>query len=350
LAQSILKCSECGSSMIARPATGRGGKYYPYYMCLKAHQTNGIDCDRIYLAAEAVDNALIEILRKLRLNPKVISDIVQEANQNTASTLITLESDLNRIQTSLKDIRTKISNLVEILAQQGLSGLEAVKGKLENLNQEEEDLGLEEKRLQDEICTEKVQAGTAHEYIKALQLFNDFYLMNQDNKERIQTLIPRLINSVICYITDKKKGIGKLKIGLFGRPFEQGPNADVWNETLQKISEECYNKKVLKINKGKLASKPQINKTNKSRVACLKKAVSSSIICSNKRYYSGGSQGVTAATPDKKHPLAGCFLSVGVLPKEPASEAGRRPTLSPTGTGGGSAGPTGPASNPVAHP
>ncbi|MCK5608722.1 recombinase family protein [Candidatus Pacearchaeota archaeon] len=298
LAQSLLKCSECGSSMIARPGTGRGGKYYPYYMCLKAHQTNGIDCDRIYLAAEAVDNALIEILRNLRLNSRVVSKIVMGANQTTASTINVLKTDLERIQSSLKNIRAKTSNLVDILAEQGMSKLGAIKGKLEALNQEEEELALEEKRLHGEIQAEKVQAGTAHEYIKTLQLFNDFYLMNQDNKERIQTLMPRLINSVICYIIDRKKGIGRLKIGLFGRPFERGPNAEVWNKTLQKIADECYNKKILKTLKGKLASKPQTKKKNKSKTISCRKTEISSTVCVDKRFYSGGSYGVTATTPD----------------------------------------------------
>lgn len=265
LAKSLLKCSRCGSSMVARPATGRGGKYYPYYMCMKAYKTNGIDCDEVnYLAAEAVDNALIEILRKLRLDSKIVTEIVQGANQTTASTITLLENDLERVRAQLKEVRTKISNLVDILADKGVSGLDAVRQKLQSLNQDEVELVLEESRLTGEIEAEKVQAGTAHEYIKTLQLFNDFYMMNQDNKDRIQLILPRLINSVICEITDKKRGIGKLKIGLFGRPFDRGHNSEMWNEVLQKIADECYNKKILQ-NVEKLASKPhdKANKDNK---------------------------------------------------------------------------------------
>jgi site-specific DNA recombinase len=289
LAKSILKCSNCGSGMIARPATGKGGKYYPYYMCMKAYKTNGIDCDELnYLAAEAVDNAIIDILRHLRLNPKIVADIVMRANQTTASTIGVLENDLEQVQTNLKNIRTKISNLVEILAAQGMSKLDAVKQKLETLNQEETELAIEENRLKEEIQAEKIQTGTAHDYIKTLQLFNDFYVMNQDNKERIQAIMPRLINSVICHITDKKKGIGNLKIGLFGRPFDRGQNAELWNNTLQKIAEECYNKKILKTLNGKFASKPHQNKKqNEAKETSLKKTGSSTLAYSDKRHYVG---------------------------------------------------------------
>lgn len=255
LAQSILKCGTCGSSMIARPATGRAGKYYPYYMCMKAYKTHGIDCEMIHLSAEAVDDALLQILRKLKLQPEVVTRIVQGANESTASTIKVLEKDLARVQESLKVVRSKIANLVEILAEQGIRKLDALKKKLEKLTIEEDDLIKEEGRLKQEIEAEQVQAGTAHEHIQMLQLFNDFYEMNKEKPERLQMLIPRIVNAVVCEITDKKKGIGKLKIGLFGRPFDRDGNAEVWNEVLQKIADECYNSKILK-NSGKIAAKP----------------------------------------------------------------------------------------------
>jgi len=43
------------------------------------------------------------------------------------------------------------------------------------LRDPKDELVLEEKRLKGEIQAEKVQAGNAHDYIKALQLFDDFY-------------------------------------------------------------------------------------------------------------------------------------------------------------------------------
>lgn len=287
LAKSLLKCSTCGSSMIARPATGRGGKYYPYYMCMKAYKTHGIDCGEMnYLAAEAVDNAIIDILRHLRLNPKIVSEIVTGANQATASTISILEKDLDRVHVSLKDVRTKIANLVEILSDQGMSKIDAIKKKLETLNQDESELALEENRLKGEIQAEKVQAGSAHDHIKTLQLFEDFYKMNENNKERIQTILPRLINSVICYITDKKRGIGKLKIGLFGRPFDRGQNAELWNDTLQKIADECYNKKILKEINGKFGTRSYEKKDDKLEKPLSGGSGGSSLVASaGKMYY-----------------------------------------------------------------
>jgi len=294
LAKSLLKCSNCGSTMIARPATGQGGKYYPYYMCMKAYKSNGIDCGETnLLAANAVDDAIINVLCHLRLNPDNIAAIVKKANQTTASTIGILEDDLDRVQARLKDIRTKITNLVDILADKGIAGIDAVKEKLGALNQDESELVLEENRLKSEIQAEKIQAGTAHEYIKTLQLFKDYYVMNENNRERLQAILPRVINSVICQVTDNKKGIGKLKIGLFGRPFTKGENAELWNETLQKIADECYNKKVFEEISGKFGTKAY--KKRKSSLCG-----GSPLAGSDKRNYNNlCSQGVTSATLTK---------------------------------------------------
>jgi len=299
LAKSLLKCSNCGSTMIARPATGKGGKYYPYYMCMKAFKTNGIDCGETnLLAADAVDDAIIEVLRHLHLNPENVAEIVKKANQATASTIGILEEDLDRVQISLKDVRTKIANLVDILTEKGMAGVDAVRDKLEALNKNESDLVVEENRLKSEIQAEKVQAGTAHDYIMTLQLFEDFYMMNKNNKERIQAILPRIINSVICEIADKKKGIGKLKIGLFGRPFNRGQNAEIWNKTLQKIADECYNNKAFEEVSGKFGTKAY-----KKREVPLREKVP--LAGSSKRHYT--SLGVHTGEPVGPHFSFGHF-------------------------------------------
>ena len=74
-------------------------------------------------------------------------------------------------------IRIKISNVVDVLADKGISQLKPLKEKLEHLSQEEQDLVREEKRLEQEISAEKRQAGSAHEQIQTLHLFNTPHFM-----------------------------------------------------------------------------------------------------------------------------------------------------------------------------
>ena len=241
LLQGLLKCPKCSSSMMPKPGTGGRKKkqYYPYYLCVKADKTKGIDCDTNYVPAEAIDRAVIEFIRKLRLDNETIEKVIGRANRATSSRIGAIDKDLKRVKESLHQIRIKISNVVDVLADKGVSQLKPLKEKLENLSQEEQELVREEKRLEQEISAEKRQAGSAHEQIQTLHLFNDLYAMNQDHPERLKILMPRFIKYVLCHFTDKEKGIGRLELGLFGRPFAGSENAEIWNETLKKLAEQC---------------------------------------------------------------------------------------------------------------
>jgi len=241
LLQGLLKCPKCSSSMMPKPGTGgrKRKQYYPYYLCVKADKTKGIDCETTYVPAEAIDRAVVEFVRKLRLDNTTIEQVVSRANRATSNRIGTIDKDLKRVKDSLHQIRIKISNVVDVLADKGVSQLKPLKEKLENLSQEEQELTREEKRLEQEISAEKRQAGSAHEQIQTLHLFNDLYAMNQDNPERLKMLMPRFIKYVICHFTDRQKGIGRLELGLFGRPFEGSENSEIWNETLKKLAEQC---------------------------------------------------------------------------------------------------------------
>jgi len=239
LFQGLLKCHRCHSSMFPRPGTGRKGRYYPYYVCTKADKTEGIDCEEIYLPAEAIDQAIIAFIRKLRLEPSTIEKVVRRANDATSSRIGSLQRDLDRVGESLKDIRTQTANLVDILAKKGAAQFSALKEKLEWLDQQEKELVLEEKRLEGEIRAEKAQAGAAHDQIQTLNLFNEIFTLNQNHPERIKAILPRFVNYVVCHMADKKKGIGRLDLGLFGRPFANGENGEIWNDCLEEIAKQC---------------------------------------------------------------------------------------------------------------
>ncbi len=240
LLQGILKCHRCHSGMIPRPGTGgRQDKYYPYYACMKADKTRGIDCELIYLPAESTDKAVIEFINNLRLESKMIEDAVQSANQSTAGRINELQKDWERIKVKLKDIRTQVANLVDILAEKGVSQLASIKEKLEISEVEEKTLLEEEQRVAMEINAERAQAGAAHEQIQTLKLFNDFCQLYKAKPDKIKMLLPRFISYVVCHIIDKKKGIGRLDVGLFGRPFNVGVNAEVWNNALTELAGAC---------------------------------------------------------------------------------------------------------------
>ncbi len=43
---------------------------------------------------------------------------------------------------------------------------------------------------------------------------------------------------VICQMSDREKGIGKLVVGLFGKPNAGSENSELWNEALKEIVQQ----------------------------------------------------------------------------------------------------------------
>ena len=54
-------------------------------------------------------------------------------------------------------------------------------------------------------------------------------------------------------IIDKKKGIGRLDVGLFGRPFNTGVNAEIWNNALTELAGSCNETTAKAFKSGKVA-------------------------------------------------------------------------------------------------
>lgn len=238
LFQGILKCGTCKGSMAPRPGTSKNGKIHPYYVCSKAEKTKGIDCDLIYLPANGIDDVLVEFIRKLKIKPKVIEEVIFEANKASSSRFKSLTDDLDRVQNELQIVRQKNSKLVDILTDSEMEQIASIKSKLLGLQEEEDALITEENRLKGEVDAERRQVGSAKEQIQALSLFNDLFETNRKHPLRIKTIIPRFVDFVFCHITDKKRIIGRLDVGLFGRPLQQGANKEIWEETLRNLAEE----------------------------------------------------------------------------------------------------------------
>ena len=42
-----------------------------------------------------------------------------------------------------------------------------------------------------------------------------------------------------CHITEKKKGVRRIDLSLFGKPSVNSDNAEIWNEVLKELAEAC---------------------------------------------------------------------------------------------------------------
>lgn len=216
LLQGLLRCAHCERKMTPRPGMGRNGRYYPYYACTLAEKTLGESCARVGIPAESLDQAVINFLKRLQLEPDLVCKFVARANEMVGSTAGKLRDDLSRVRERLASVRSRLSNMAEILAERGKAAMATLEKKLEELETERVDLETSEARLKKELEAEECQVLDAQEQIRTLGLFRELIDLNQDYPERIKTMLPRFVDYVVWR---EENGEGVLEVALFPRLF-----------------------------------------------------------------------------------------------------------------------------------
>lgn len=215
LLQGLLRCGLCGHAMSPRPGMGQSGEYYPYYQCGASEKSVGGECPRRYVPAETLDRAVLEFMKQLHLNPERIRVIAAGANEFTGETLTKLKQDLERVRAQLASVKSKLTLLVDALAQ-GSAAMATLREKIEALEAERAELEATEARLKSEMAAEQNEKIVADDQIRALAQFNEMVNENADNPEAIKALLPRFIDYVGFYA--EEKGEGKLEVALFPDP------------------------------------------------------------------------------------------------------------------------------------
>jgi hypothetical protein len=216
LLQSLLRCGICEHKMSPKPGTGRNGLYYPYYACTNAEKSLGMACPRRNVPARAVDGAVLEFLKKLVLDPELVRKFVDKANEMVSETAGKLKGDLSRVREQLAAVRSKLSNLTDLLAEGGKAAFASIGKKLEALEKEREELEQSEGRIRKDMEAESCQVLSAQEQVRTLSLFKELIELNQDRPERIKAMLPRFVDYAVW--RENERGEGSLEVALFPRP------------------------------------------------------------------------------------------------------------------------------------
>jgi site-specific DNA recombinase len=216
LLQSLLRCGICEHKMTPKPGTGRNGQYYPYYACTNAEKSLGQACPRRNVPAKGVDDAVMEFLKKLVLDPELVRKFVEKANDMVSETAGKLKGDLSRVKEQLAAVRSKLSNLTDLIAEGGKAAFQSIGKRMEALEKEREELEQSEGRIKKEMEAESCQILSAQEQVRTLSLFNELIDLNKDHPERIKAMLPRFVDYAVW--REDETGEGNLEVALFPRP------------------------------------------------------------------------------------------------------------------------------------
>ena len=171
LLQELIHCGRCLHAMTPRPGTGRSGNLYPYYACSKAEKSVGGECERRYLPAKAVDNAVIELVKSLELKPEMLKQFTEKANQYSSETMQKLQREKKDIEKQLSEIK-KLANLNDVLANQGKQAPESTIETIAEIEQQRADLEDSVKEVKRNIEVEEGEFVTYQEQMYTLNLFS----------------------------------------------------------------------------------------------------------------------------------------------------------------------------------
>ena len=216
----LLRCDSCKDEdgMVnwigSRKEVEKGNQRFTYsYQCGRKNTAkNSVVCNTLPLPAEEIENYILNFVRKLLKNPKIVYDY-QNKLKSVSSEIALIERERKHLQSILTALPQRKKN---ILAQHELGHVstEELKERMEQLRVEEIQL---RKSLSD-LEYRQSQNSLSRGYIKTFELFEKKYqeaLENTfTNRSEISALLRILIDSIVVYsrpVTEKDKIAGRKK-------------------------------------------------------------------------------------------------------------------------------------------
>lgn len=193
----IIECGKCGAKLKVSVAKHK----YRYYAC--TGRENG--CDLPYISANAIEEVVLDEIRKSAADKKVIERCIKELRQNTAEEIKTLKKELTFLKRQLQESSDKkektLSWLANMLPEKNVTG--RVEMEVEQLNVQIEKLKLA--ITETEAKFNQIEIGEVR--IELIASFLEDFLNSfkeWDVKQR-KLMIRLVVDKAIVYSKDKLK-------------------------------------------------------------------------------------------------------------------------------------------------
>jgi site-specific DNA recombinase len=187
LLRGLLHCNSCGTAM-HHTYTAKGGRRYRYYVCATAQQRGWDACPSKSLAAQQIEDSVVEHVRQLARNPQIIFETIRQADEQSAVGAAGLRAEL---QAGEKELRRLNADLVKVAATTG-NGM-----RVDRLADLQERIGSVERRMSEiraELGALEADAVSEEEVVEALKAFDPVWKSLNTNEQTriIRTVIERV--------------------------------------------------------------------------------------------------------------------------------------------------------------
>src|SRR5260370_42413264 len=108
LLRGIIYCSCCGSGMYSTYSASKQRRYR-YYVCYRAQQKLEGYCTTRAVSAPAVEDAVVQGIQRVGVNPEVLAETVRVARQRLSEALRGVQEELNATNLKAKNLKSQVA-------------------------------------------------------------------------------------------------------------------------------------------------------------------------------------------------------------------------------------------------
>jgi site-specific DNA recombinase len=110
LLRGVLFCAHCDTAMM-HTYTAKGPRRYRYYVCYKAQQKGWQNCKTKSVAAEAIERAVLNSIRRLSSDPLLAERVLDEAVEQFKARKQEVEAEQASMKRSLSQLNQELARL-----------------------------------------------------------------------------------------------------------------------------------------------------------------------------------------------------------------------------------------------
>lgn len=209
----LLKCPQCGSTMVGGSSVGRRGKKYYYYLCENHLNRGKTVCKANSIPAEKIEEAVYKQLDRLIKQPEIIEEIQRRIN--------TYGTDYKQKMKAFNELSVKKETLekrkrllmkqfeVEKLSKEAfVAGINDIREQLSAMEQTKQEL--------QQYLTDNTKTTISLDEIK--EVFQDLIgILKEQEPKQIKQLLVLIINEVTV---DEKKHLKHIEFKIKGQRVE----------------------------------------------------------------------------------------------------------------------------------
>ncbi len=204
LLSGLLRCPQCGASMISHKTKKRNGKgYYRYYQCSNFSNKGSSVCRSNLVNADLAEKAIIKKINKFVQNPEIIATIVKEIKSQSQIDTQPYIRDLQVIDKELAKVEKKKKENLQLQFNEEIDA-ETLSEMNSFLREKEEDLNHRKAVITEELNL--LQSNTILDANEIQAIFESFNLLfEKANTEQKKKLLRSIINEIYVNNSDNIK-------------------------------------------------------------------------------------------------------------------------------------------------